>query len=134
MVNILAVVLIIIGCLCLIYIDRKEALRKDKRETNSKRTKSRKLISRGNMKMSEAYWEEEDKLKEEKERKRIEKEKMAKKVEALRFKLDKQYAYEELHAPRTNSGERIYEGRKGGRYIIKENKDGTPYRYYLPPD
>ena len=48
--NILAVVLIIIGCLCLIYLNRKEALRKDKREINSKRKQSKKLISRGNIK------------------------------------------------------------------------------------
>ena len=128
--NMLAVVLIIIGCLCLIYIDRKETPRKDKKEKKSKRNQSRKLISRGNMKMSAAYWAEEDKLKEENERKEIEKEELRKKA----LWAESAVTYQELHAPRTKSGERIYEGDRGGKYIIKKNKDGTPYRYYLPPE
>lgn len=47
---------------------------------------------------------------------------------------EKRKKEKELHAPRTKLGERIYEGRKGGWYIIKENKNGTPYRHYLPPE
>tara|TARA_Y100001968_G_scaffold90114_1_gene81065 strand:- start:36 stop:437 length:402 start_codon:yes stop_codon:yes gene_type:complete len=128
--NIIAVVVIIIGCLCLVYLDGKETPRKEKKETKSKRSQSRKLISRGNTKMSAAYWAEEDNIKKENERKEIEKEELRRKA----LWHASAHTYQELHAPRTKSGERIYEGDRGGKYIIKKNKDGTPYRYYLPPE